>query len=70
MAKMASLHAEQVQIPLPEIGQTIAWGRHRNSGTIIGATDLGNGKMSLTIRDKAGKVSSMVIDPKVFIRRR
>lgn len=70
MAKMAGLHAEQFEVPLPAVGETISWGRTRRSYTIVGVTDLRNGKLSLTVKDKKGKVSSEVIDPQVFIRRR
>lgn len=70
MAKMASIHAQQFEIPQPEVGQTISWGRSGRSYTIVGVTDLHNGKLSLTVKDIKGRVSSGVIDPRVFVRRR
>ena len=70
MAKMASIHAEQFEIPQMQVGETISWGRVGRSYTIVGITDLHNGKMSLTVKDIKGKVSSEVIDLRAFVRRR
>lgn len=70
MAKMASMYAEQFEIPTVQVGETISWGRSGRSYTISGVQNLRDGKLRLTLTSKTGKVSSAVIDPQVFVRRR
>lgn len=70
MAKMASLHAEQFEIPAMRVGETVTWGRNAQSYTITGVQDLRDGKLKLTVVDKKGRVSSAVVAPQYFVRRR
>jgi hypothetical protein len=70
MAKMASMYAEQFEIPAIRVGETISWGRFQRSYTISAVQDLRDGKLKLTLVSGTGKVSSGVVDPQVFVRRR
>ena len=70
MAKMASMYAEQFEIPVIQVGESISFERSTRFYTISGVRNLRDGKLMLTLTSKTGKVSSAVIDPQVFVRRR
>lgn len=70
MAKMASMYAEQFEVPTPQAGETISFGRTNKSYTITRTETLSDGKMLLTLVAGTGRVVEEVIDPQVFVRRR